>query len=229
MKIRYSILIFLLLIVFCLNVVVVKTETLEVYNDLYKSISKNPNFKVEETSFQIKFETFIEFGEISKSIDKIIKEDINLRTSYYTLKLDDKKIDFISDDLTLKASYVKDEKVLRLSIAVTNNRDINLYKYENLKKTLQNFAKDNDNFEDYKFNECIKLKSFKNDINDINNDFLKYVEEYYCIRDVDSLKINSGIAGNIAFTDDSKINYAICKYISGTYLYIGTPIITCIY
>lgn len=229
MKIRYSILSFLLLIVFYLNIVVIKTETLEVYNDLYKLISKNINFKVEETSFQIKFETFIEFGHISKPIDKIIKEDINLRTSHYTLELNDKKIDFISDDLTLKASYVKDGKILRVSITVTNNSDINLYKYEDLKKALQNFAKDNDDFADYKFYEYIKLKSFKNDINDIKDDFLKEVEEYYYIKDIDSLKINSGITGNIAFTDDSKINYAICKYISGTYLYIGTPIITCIY
>lgn len=229
MKIRYSILSFLLLIVFYLNIVVTKTETLEVYNDLYQSISKNNNYKVEETSFQIKIETFIGFYNISKFIDKMIKEDMNLRTSYYTLELDDNKIDFISDDLTLKASCVKDEEILRISITVANNSDINLYKYENFKKALQSFAKDNDDFEDYKFYEYIKLRSFKNNIDDTKNDFFKELEEYYCIKDVDSLKINSGITGNIAFTDDSKINYAICKYISGTYLYIGTPIITCIY
>lgn len=228
MKVRYSILSFLLLIVFCLNVVVVKTQTLEVYNDLYKSISKNPNFEVEETSFQIKFETLIEFEKISKSIDKIIKEDMSLGTSRYTLESNDKEISFLNDDLTLKGSYVKEGEASRVSITVINYKHINLYKYEDFKKVLQHFAKDNYNFTNYQVYEYTKLKSFKNEINEVKDIFSEEVSGY-SIKDRDSLKINSGITGNITFTDESKINYAICKYMLGTYLYIGTPVIICIY
>lgn len=172
---------------------------LELLNELEYTKSKEASISItkDELSYCIKFEK----GNISGYLESSFDKNHNIITIDIVQKCQENQIENINNTID------------SLIHKVDNNNHIEL-----------------SNKQTFKF---VKAKISVNDINQVNNKIIKLLEKHNSVN-VNTININNGCS-TIAYTGKSEyilnqgkkidINYAICKYSSGNYVVIGTPII----
>lgn len=145
-------------------------------------------------------------------------------------------IEFINGDISgyLESSFDKDHNIITIDIEKKCQEN----QLENITNTIDSLIQrvDNNNhieLSNKKTFKFVKAKVPNTDINQVNNKIIKLLEKHNSVN-VNTININNGCS-TVAYMGKNEyilnqgkkmdLNYAICKYSSGNYVVIGTPII----
>lgn len=173
-----------------------------------------------------------------KSVDGIIIEssskiEITNVKDFNKNELDDILIKYNNDKLKISI----DEEALELEgrVIINTTSTDNNFSLNDLNKDILRQVKREDR--NIKIFSCAKAQLKDDDLELYKNDLEKYLKNTGG-KNIKFTSIDSGVTGiALANIDNSKkvnsnlfnINFALVKYTSGTYIIVGTPIITCAY
>lgn len=163
-----------------------------------------------ENGAKIQYETnsnkYIELRSIQNNIKKFYKSDAKITDDQIV-------VDFIEGNI--KANVYNNDGKTSVEIEIINyNKE---KKISNLMKELTEFQ--NKNSENIRYFQYVKGK-----VNNVEG-ALQGVKKTQEIRNIDTLDIHNGYVGTANICNGERVNFAVNKYDTGSYLIIGTPII----
>ena len=165
---------------------------------------------------------FTELNDLGK---KITGEDLEIQkeeSKVFTINIEQNSV-----LIELKGVVLEDKSEVSVKLTALNNKRSLDY----LEKYLHYYTKNKET--EPKYYKYLKGKLNNNKV-EVNNERVKTALKAIGFKAVDTIPITSGITGYASFRkniskDKINLNYSICSYKTGTYIFIGTPIIDEIY
>jgi hypothetical protein len=197
--------------------------------DVFQNVLDKTNSQVEEfgvkTSFEIDGNGEETCVDILKDIGIYEKSSVNVmkNNEMYCLQ-------FNNDDTSgyIESINFDNHNVVTVNISKKNNTN----GLKELKKRIEDATKNRS--KNMKFFQYVKAKLPYSDISNVNKDVVSILRKDKA-ENIDTVKINNGYS-TVAYTKSYEpiknngkfmdFNFAVCRYSSGNYLIIGTPVIT---
>jgi hypothetical protein len=212
MKNKISIVIFIL--VSFLNIGAISSEvsnTKNSFGNLETNISNISEFKENGLKLQYMTKDNIEKEGIR------IKDYLTNHTNGKYEKINENEFEIVNGDFDIKTKIWCEDKYTYVEITLINtNVQYTSIDLKNILKNVENTKVENTQYFSY----------YEGKEKGIDTNYFadKLVNENY-IRKINILKINNGYTGTGYLSNGEKINFALVKYNTGSYIIIGTPII----
>lgn len=221
----------LVLLLLMINLLFINSSAYSQNNniDVFENILDKTNSQIEEFGVKISFEID---GNGEEACVNILKNmGIYEKASVNMMKNNEMYcLEFNNNDA---AGYIENinfdnHNVITVNISKKNNTN----GLKELKKKIEDATKNRS--KNKKVFQYVKAKLPYSDILNVNNDVVKILRKAKA-ENIDTVKINNGYS-TVAYTksyepmkNNGKLmdfNFAVCRYSSGNYLIIGTPVIT---
>jgi len=216
MNIKFSIVIFILLSF--LNIGAISNEVSNTKNSfsiLEKNITNISEFQENGAKLQYKTSDSIE-----KEIFRI-KEYLNYNINGSYREINKNQFEIINENFNTNIKMWSEDKYTYVEITLIN-KDAK-YTTEDLKNILQKLENKKSENKQYFF--YYEGKEREPD----NNYYINKLANENNIQKINLLNINNGYTGTGYLSNGDKINFALTKYNTGSYIIIGTPIIFATY
>ena len=214
MKLRVA-LIGIILCFFSLNLVEVKS--VDKYQSQFMFLLGNTNAKLIQNGVKLQYSESIAANEEIKYIASCLNLDKSLIDN---LQKDSYQINTLQDNIDLKVNVEEEKGISYIEIESISNSNVD--KIDKLKIYLQKVLKPT--CENVQYFTFVKGKISGQDKDECIYKVSRELKNLGATK-VNYLPINSGFTGVAKFDNNSTLNFAICQYMSETYLIIGTPII----
>jgi hypothetical protein len=216
MNIKFSIVIFILLSF--LNIGAISNEASNAKNSfsiLEKNVTNISEFQENGAKLQYKTSDSIE-----KEIFRI-KEYLNYNINGSYREINKNQFEIINENFNTNIKMWSEDKYTYVEITLIN-KDAK-YTTEDLKNILQKLENKKSENKQYFF--YYEGKEREPD----NNYYINKLANENNIQKINLLNINNGYTGTGYLSNGDKINFALTKYNTGSYIIIGTPIIFATY
>ncbi|MBE6062239.1 MAG: hypothetical protein E7207_01460 [Clostridium butyricum] len=173
--------------------------------------------KFVENGVKVQYKTNIDKDTEEKKITNYFKEiGLNEKSS--------DKLNYVNDALKVEADIWNDKLYTYVNVTLINT-DVS---YKTLE--LQNIV---GKLIDKNSKEVQYFCYYKGKTDDIEKEYntkiLEKIMSESILKKADILEVHNGYTGNVVLKDSQKINFAITRYDTGTYLIVGTPVIFAAY
>lgn len=221
----------LLLIILMINFIFINGSAYPEDNniDLIESILNRTNGQIEEYGVKTSFEADGNGEDIC--VDILKKMELSEKSKINVLKNNEMYcLEFNKDDTTGYIESINFDNHNVVTVNITKKNSTNGLK--ELKKEIEDAT--NSRTKNQKVFQYIKAKIPNSDISNVNDDVVNILRKDKA-KNIDTVNISNGYS-TVAYTKNYEpmknngklmdFNFAVCRYSSGNYLIIGTPVIT---
>lgn len=200
--------------------------------DFFNEILEATDSKTQEFGLKVTFETNEDGQTVCNDLLKTLEMKDDSKINVFK-QGSDYCIQFDHDDISGYIESIENDKKSNVVINIVKKGDIN--GLDELRKTVE--KADLGNNKNTKCFQYLKAKVPNSNLTEINSKVVKLLEKD-SVKNIETEAIDNGYS-TVAYTKQYEamkyknnyidINYSVCKYASGNYLIIGTPIITATY